>query len=58
MDAFAAALQRWPEDGTPDNPGAWLTATARRKAIDRLRRAKTRTDLAPALTAHQQLVVG
>jgi len=37
-EAFAAAARRWPSDGTPDNPGAWLVTTARRRAIDRLRR--------------------
>ena len=35
------ALERWPSDGTPDNPGAWITRVARNKAIDRLRREKT-----------------
>ena len=38
QEAFAVAVQRWPADGVPDNPGAWITTTARRKAIDRLRR--------------------
>jgi RNA polymerase sigma-70 factor, ECF subfamily len=38
QEAFAVAAERWPRDGTPDNPGAWLTTTARNKAIDRLRR--------------------
>jgi RNA polymerase sigma-70 factor (ECF subfamily) len=38
QDAFAAALQDWPKRGVPTNPGAWITTTARRKAIDRLRR--------------------
>jgi RNA polymerase sigma-70 factor, ECF subfamily len=37
-EAFAIAAQRWPSDGMPDNPGAWLVTTARRRAIDRLRR--------------------
>jgi RNA polymerase sigma-70 factor (ECF subfamily) len=37
-EAFAIAAQRWPSDGTPDNPRAWLVTTARRRAIDRLRR--------------------
>ena len=41
QEAFAVALERWPRDGTPHNPGAWITTTARRKAIDRLRRDKT-----------------
>jgi RNA polymerase sigma-70 factor (ECF subfamily) len=39
QDAFARALERWPTDGIPRNPGAWLTTTARNRAIDRLRRA-------------------
>ncbi|SDK59329.1 RNA polymerase sigma factor [Nonomuraea jiangxiensis] len=39
QDAFTQALARWPADGVPPNPGAWLTTTARNKAIDRLRRA-------------------
>jgi RNA polymerase sigma-70 factor, ECF subfamily len=38
QDAFAAAAERWPRDGPPPNPGAWLTITARNRAIDRLRR--------------------
>ncbi|HEX4700525.1 MAG TPA: RNA polymerase sigma factor [Pseudonocardiaceae bacterium] len=39
QDAFASALQRWPRDGIPDRPGAWLTTAARNRATDRLRRA-------------------
>jgi RNA polymerase sigma-70 factor (ECF subfamily) len=38
QDAFAVALERWPTHGLPDNPGAWITTTARNRAIDRLRR--------------------
>src|SRR6476659_2355023 len=38
QDALVAALERWPEAGVPDNPGAWLMATAKHRAIDRLRR--------------------
>ncbi|WP_433002409.1 RNA polymerase sigma factor [Kribbella sp. CA-294648] len=38
QDAFATALERWPRDGIPNRPGAWLTTTARNRAIDRLRR--------------------
>ena len=39
QDAFALALQRWPRDGVPRRPGAWLTTAARNRATDRLRRA-------------------
>ncbi len=38
QEAFAVALVRWPADGVPDNPAAWITTTARRKAIDAARR--------------------
>jgi RNA polymerase sigma-70 factor (ECF subfamily) len=41
-EAFATAVERWPRDGVPPNPGAWLTTTATRKAIDRLRRESRR----------------
>ena len=41
-EAFAAAVERWPADGVPPNPGAWLTVTADRKAIDRIRRESRR----------------
>jgi RNA polymerase sigma-70 factor (ECF subfamily) len=44
QDAFAVALATWPRDGEPDNPGAWITTTARRKAIDRLRRERALHD--------------
>src|SRR3989440_5181018 len=40
QDALLAALEQWPESGVPDNPGAWLMATGKHRAIDRLRRAK------------------
>ena len=40
QDAFITALETWPERGIPDNPGAWITTTARNRAIDRLRRRK------------------
>ncbi len=40
QDAFVVALERWPETGIPEKPGAWLTATAKHIAIDRLRRHK------------------
>ena len=41
-EAFATAVERWPTEGTPPNPGAWLTTTANRKAIDRIRRESKR----------------
>jgi RNA polymerase sigma-70 factor (ECF subfamily) len=40
QEAFVVALERWPADGVPRNPGAWITTTARNKAIDRLRRER------------------
>ena len=40
QDALVVALERWPESGVPDNPGAWLMAAAKRRAIDRLRRGR------------------
>ncbi|MEU0877455.1 DUF6596 domain-containing protein [Lentzea sp. NPDC005914] len=43
-EAFAIAVERWPADGVPPNPGAWLTTTATRKAIDRIRRENKRDD--------------
>jgi RNA polymerase sigma-70 factor, ECF subfamily len=43
-EAFATAVERWPADGVPPNPGAWLTTTATRKAIDRMRRENKRDD--------------
>jgi RNA polymerase sigma factor (sigma-70 family) len=41
QDALVAAIEKWPADGVPDNPGAWLMATAKNRAIDRMRREKT-----------------
>jgi RNA polymerase sigma-70 factor (ECF subfamily) len=41
QEAFVVALERWPTDGVPDSPGAWITRVARNKAIDRLRRERT-----------------
>ena len=38
QEAFVIAVERWPRDGVPDNPGAWIVRTARNRAIDRLRR--------------------
>jgi RNA polymerase sigma factor (sigma-70 family) len=49
QDAFAAAAERWPRDGMPERPGAWLLVTARRRAIDRLRRDRTLAAKLPLL---------
>jgi RNA polymerase sigma-70 factor, ECF subfamily len=43
-EAFATAVERWPAEGVPPNPGGWLTTTARRKALDRIRRENRRDD--------------
>lgn len=49
QDALATALERWPKDGVPNNPAAWIITVARRKAIDRLRRDQRRTEKYMAL---------
>src|SRR6187402_3208719 len=51
-DAFAAALERWPQDGVPANPRAWLVSAGRFKAIDALRR-RARFDAAQEKIAEQ-----
>jgi RNA polymerase sigma-70 factor (ECF subfamily) len=54
QDAFTTALERWPRDGVPRNPGAWIVATARNRAIDRIRRERTlarKTELLARLEA-------
>jgi RNA polymerase sigma-70 factor (ECF subfamily) len=48
-DAYVAALERWPVDGIPANPGAWITTTARNRAIDRVRRARVFAEKAAIL---------
>jgi RNA polymerase sigma-70 factor (ECF subfamily) len=55
QDAFAVALVTWPRDGEPDNPGAWITTAARRKAIDRLRRERAFEDRLEALHTLMEL---
>src|SRR5881392_288528 len=40
QDALVAALEQWPQEGVPRNPGAWLVAVGKRRAVDRLRRSK------------------
>ncbi|WP_369134120.1 RNA polymerase sigma factor [Modestobacter sp. I12A-02662] len=49
QDALVAALERWPQTGVPDRPGAWLTATAKHRAIDAFRRARRLADRTEAL---------
>jgi RNA polymerase sigma-70 factor (ECF subfamily) len=51
QDAALAALEHWPHDGIPDNPGAWLMTAARRKAVDRLRRQARYRERMTQLTA-------
>jgi RNA polymerase sigma-70 factor (ECF subfamily) len=58
QDAFVTALQRWPIDGIPDNPGAWITTTARNRAIDRLRRetaGRAKHDMADRMHALDEI---
>ena len=55
QDAFTAAAAEWPRRGVPRSPGAWLTVTARRRAIDRMRREQTRAAHQPALERLQRL---
>jgi RNA polymerase sigma factor (sigma-70 family) len=59
QDALLAALEKWPESGVPDNPGAWLMATAKRRAIDLLRRNtlldRKHAELSSELEAKQEM---
>src|SRR6202022_1312456 len=60
QDALVAALEQWPESGVPDNPGAWLMATAKHRAIDLLRRRalleRKQAELGRELEARQEAV--
>jgi len=62
QDALVAALEQWPESGVPDNPGAWLMATAKHRAIDRLRRnerlERKQEELGRDLELRQEMTVG
>jgi RNA polymerase sigma-70 factor, ECF subfamily len=62
QDALVVALERWPTDGVPDNPGAWLMTTAKRRALDGVRRARIgdakRVQLARDRDAHPRDVAG
>ncbi|MDP3858767.1 MAG: RNA polymerase sigma factor [Stagnimonas sp.] len=55
QDALVAALEQWPESGVPDNPAAWLTATAKHRAIDRLRHLRLQGEKHPLLGAELDL---
>jgi RNA polymerase sigma-70 factor, ECF subfamily len=55
QDAFVRAAERWPRDGTPANPGAWIVATARNRAIDRIRREQTLARKTELLARAEQL---
>ena len=55
QEAFVVALERWPRDGLPANPGAWITTTARNRAIDRLRRARRLVDKTAALQRQAEI---
>jgi RNA polymerase sigma-70 factor (ECF subfamily) len=57
QDAFAIAVERWPRDGWPANPGAWIVATARNRAIDRIRRERTLARKSELLGRLQELAV-
>ena len=61
QDALVAALEKWPERGVPDNPGAWLMATAKHRAIDLLRRSqmleRTHQQVGHELVARQEMAV-
>src|ERR671930_781936 len=49
QEAFTVALRKWPDDGFPPNPGGWITTTARKRAIDRLRRESRERELLGSL---------
>jgi RNA polymerase sigma-70 factor (ECF subfamily) len=55
QDAFATALERWPRDGEPRNPGAWIVTTARNRAIDRIRRDRVFLQKAELLARLEEL---
>jgi RNA polymerase sigma-70 factor (ECF subfamily) len=55
QEAFAVAAERWPREGVPANPGAWLTVTARNRALDRLRRERTLAEKTRALEVKESV---
>src|SRR5918994_3349157 len=60
QDALVVALERWPQQGVPDNPGAWLMTAAKRRALDWLRHSKLaeakHEELGREIDVHQQIV--
>ncbi len=58
QDAFATAIERWPQTGVPDNPGAWVVTTARNRAIDRIRRDHVLADRTAVLARLESLPEG
>ena len=58
QDALVAALEQWPRTGIPDNPAAWLMTTARRRAIDDIRRSARFDELAPEIAASSDVPDG
>src|SRR6185369_9881260 len=58
QDALVAALEQWPRTGIPDNPAAWLMTTARRRAIDDIRRSARFDELAPEIAASSDASAG
>ena len=57
QDALEEAVRVWPDRGVPDNPAAWLLTVARRKGIDRIRRAQSRPPPDPALSRDAQVAL-
>ena len=55
QDAYLVALERWPEQGIPRNPAAWIITTARNRAVDRLRRSKRLTEKAATLQREAEI---
>lgn len=54
QEAFEVAVAKWPQDGIPPNPGAWITTTARNRGIDKLRRDRRRDELSQEATALEE----
>jgi len=55
QEAYLVALERWPQDGAPDNPAGWIVTTARNRAIDQLRRRRAFQERAPLLLPEEEM---